>query len=134
MEREAYRQTYLRSAHWKRFRKIASERLPKVCPCGARSGLDLHHMTYERLGREHLDDVAWLCRGCHDALHVEDPNGGLFDPQRAAARPSHPSADQARRERAERVRIVNTARRKARKDPKRKRAIEKFSRRFDLRH
>jgi hypothetical protein len=74
---------YLRTPHWRRFRKTAAKKLERVCPCGARTALDLHHMTYERIGHERLTDVAWLCRDCHDALHKEDPAGGLFDPSRA---------------------------------------------------
>jgi hypothetical protein len=37
-------------------------------------------MTYERLGHERLEDVAWLCARCHKALHKLDPAGGLFNP------------------------------------------------------
>ena len=69
---------YLRTGHWRRFRKHAARHLEQRCPCGARSNLQLHHMTYERLGKERLEDVAWLCGNCHQKLHDTDPNGGMF--------------------------------------------------------
>lgn len=31
--------------------------------------LEVHHLTYERLGREHPDDLIVLCRACHAAQH-----------------------------------------------------------------
>lgn len=27
--------------------------------------LDVHHLTYDRFGREELDDLVLLCRDCH---------------------------------------------------------------------
>lgn len=59
----AYRST----AHWrrmiKRYRKKACEK------CGGSYRLCLHHITYERLGRERSDDLCTLCSRCHTALH-----------------------------------------------------------------
>lgn len=107
---------YLRSPHWRQFRKSAEKHLPKVCPCGARRGLHLHHMTYERLGRERLEDVAWLCGDCHHALHREDPKGGLFDESRRVpwTKPTEPTPEQIK-ERNRAVLRRNKAVRKARK-------------------
>ena len=42
--------------------------------CGSRGSranweLHVHHLTYERAGREELSDVEVLCLGCHNAQH-----------------------------------------------------------------
>lgn len=64
--REGYAQ-YLRSEHW----ADVKARQPKTpCRlCGSEENLHLHHQTYESLGNEAPDDLAWLCRPCHKSLH-----------------------------------------------------------------
>lgn len=61
---------YLASDHWRAFRMsyyLSGKRLRcRVCS-GKR--VQLHHHTYERLGRESLDDVTPLCREHHVAVH-----------------------------------------------------------------
>ena len=44
---------------------------PHCLVCGVEWALcdDLHHRTYERLGREAAADLIPLCRSCHGALH-----------------------------------------------------------------
>jgi hypothetical protein len=37
--------------------------------CGARTVLDVHHLTYENVGRERDEDLIVLCRRCHAAAH-----------------------------------------------------------------
>jgi 5-methylcytosine-specific restriction endonuclease McrA len=43
--------------------------------CAACSGAwtlrrgDLHHRSYDRVGRERVDDLVPLCRACHDHVH-----------------------------------------------------------------
>lgn len=39
--------------------------------------LDVHHRTYERLGKERLSDVAAVCRFCHDLIHAAERTSGL---------------------------------------------------------
>lgn len=50
----------------------------------SRYRLEVHHLTYERLGREHPDDLIVLCRACHAAQHgleyVEPPPDPAQDP------------------------------------------------------
>ena len=62
---------YIRSSAWERKkRKYRASRLPQTCRvCGAK-GVDLHHLTYKRLGRERLTDLAPLCRRHHDGAHA----------------------------------------------------------------
>ncbi len=65
---------YLESAAWlDRRRKFARSHDAKCYCCDAipRPGapLDLHHLTYERLGREKPGDIVPVCRSCHDLIH-----------------------------------------------------------------
>jgi 5-methylcytosine-specific restriction endonuclease McrA len=61
---------YLTAAHWQdvKARYRASD-LPQACFCGE-DVVDLHHLTYERIGAEELDDLAPLCRRCHQLVHA----------------------------------------------------------------
>jgi hypothetical protein len=63
---------YLLTDHWKdiRERKLASKSSYICYACGERSGLELHHKTYKRIGKEWLNDLVWLCRDCHEKTHV----------------------------------------------------------------
>jgi 5-methylcytosine-specific restriction endonuclease McrA len=66
---------YLQSDAWREVkRRYLRSARPKDCRiCGASrfdARLDLHHRTYERLGRERLSDLVLLCRRCHDAVHA----------------------------------------------------------------
>lgn len=45
--------------------------------CGATEGLQLHHMTYERIGAEELTDLIPLCETCHNIVHVLDVRGEM---------------------------------------------------------
>lgn len=84
--------TYLRSPHWRVMRDAywkSSE--PKDCICGERDGLQLHHLTYERLGEELLYDLTPLCKPCHAMIHTLEQRGelgldfaGLVNERRAA--------------------------------------------------
>ncbi len=62
---------YLKSEHWGNFKKRyrASKAHPQNCRVCDTSGPDLHHVTYERLGAERLDDVMPLCDWHHRKVH-----------------------------------------------------------------
>jgi len=61
---------YLRSNHWDHTRRRALLRAGHRCQqCEARGLLDVHHLTYERIGRESEADLIVLCRMCHEAEH-----------------------------------------------------------------
>ncbi len=71
---------YLASREWRAMRvRVVAEtgdwckrcgvKGPSLLP-GART-LDVHHLTYARLGREETDDLMLLCRGCHDAIETK---------------------------------------------------------------
>lgn len=66
-----YREEYLRSPHWRSTRLGALERAGHRCQvCNAAQRLDVHHRTYERLGRERPEDLTVLCRTCHETFHT----------------------------------------------------------------
>lgn len=63
-------QEYLRSYKWKKFRQLALEHAHHKCSkCGTTYKLEVHHLTYDRLGHEKLHDVAVLCMVCHERAH-----------------------------------------------------------------
>lgn len=62
---------YLGTIHWKVMKnKKDDETGGRRCLCcGTSRNVDLHHISYERLGNEALSDLAWLCRRCHEQTH-----------------------------------------------------------------
>ncbi len=66
---------YLRSPEWrrKRARRLKLDR--NACQkCGATSKeyrLEVHHLTYERLGDERMEDLQTLCVLCHPVATSE---------------------------------------------------------------
>lgn len=84
---------HLRSPAWAKLRKATLKRDRYRCiACEAREGLQVHHLTYERFGREALSDLTTLCEKCHKTLHdiaarragsIANPLGALFSQERA---------------------------------------------------
>jgi len=69
-----YRRKYMRSQRWQDIRTKALERSGRACEqCGKRQEdgfkLDVHHLTYIRLGGEQMEDVQVLCYLCHGQMH-----------------------------------------------------------------
>lgn len=64
--------TYIGSSKaWKEKRAAVLERDHYRCKiCGSCMDLHVHHVTYERLYHEELDDLITLCGKCHRRLHV----------------------------------------------------------------
>lgn len=69
--RRWYRETYLRTWHWRRMRTQALRIHGRRCAqCGSRTSLDVHHVRYGNLWREDpAVDLQILCRDCHDGEH-----------------------------------------------------------------
>lgn len=61
---------YLKSMHWQHM-KTAAWLLSKKCiKCGSRYALQVHHVTYDRLGCEDYEnDLIILCKQCHGKEH-----------------------------------------------------------------
>ncbi len=61
---------YIDSPEWSAKRGQYKSSRSWVCfACGEKEQLHLHHLTYERLGSERLDDLIPLCQPCHAAAH-----------------------------------------------------------------
>lgn len=70
--RKAHYAQYLASPGWRKRRNEALKLSGWQCSrCGVRKGLEVHHVTYERIGAELPEDLAVLCRGCHEGEHIE---------------------------------------------------------------
>lgn len=68
---------YLKTKHWlkvkiRKFKSFTKKHgvKKKFCEaCGKKSTVCLHHITYENIGHEHLKDLVYLCRKCHEETH-----------------------------------------------------------------
>ncbi len=65
---------YMHSPEWKAYRRKVLKRDRYTCQrCGLYSptgyGLQVHHLTYARVGHERLSDCIVLCMHCHDDQH-----------------------------------------------------------------
>lgn len=68
---ENFYKEYIASTQWKKKRKQVLERARYRCEkCKIPTDrLEVHHLTYDRLGREDLHDLLAVCQDCHK---VED--------------------------------------------------------------
>ena len=67
---DAERNAYMQTPQWQRIRQKVMKRCGGICEgCGDRPATQVHHLTYERLGREMLFDLVGLCRSCHESIH-----------------------------------------------------------------
>ncbi len=63
-------QGYLQSKHWKEFRLIALKHHgDKCCKCGGDYKISVHHLNYDNVGNESVDDVIVVCDNCHKEIH-----------------------------------------------------------------
>jgi hypothetical protein len=61
---------YIRSPEWRQKRLEIIRRARGICEqCGLWPVVNVHHLTYERLGNEPLEDLLGLCSGCHERAH-----------------------------------------------------------------
>lgn len=68
---------YLESDHWKDKKKsfynsrYASKKkgIPVCLNCNNPKDLNLHHISYDNLGKEKLKDLILLCKNCHKLTH-----------------------------------------------------------------
>jgi 5-methylcytosine-specific restriction endonuclease McrA len=62
---------YLRTDEWQYRRREMVKAAERKCQsCGRPSHLlNVHHLTYERLGNEDPDDLIVLCESCHENRH-----------------------------------------------------------------
>jgi len=61
---------YLASKRWQEKRQKILKRDDHICQgCGAKKRLEIHHISYRKLGHEPLKDLITLCRDCHQKQH-----------------------------------------------------------------
>lgn len=67
-------QDYLKSDYWKQRRLAALERAEYLCQlCGEHDSLEVHHLSYERLGNEDPNDLFVICKSHHWMEHNPPP-------------------------------------------------------------
>lgn len=65
-----YYKEYLQSDAWKAKRKAVLIRDGLRCVlCGHEKNLHVHHVTYDRIYDEDLEDLITVCHVCHSGLH-----------------------------------------------------------------
>jgi hypothetical protein len=64
--------SYINSKEWKTNKRTeVLRRSGGVCErCHKWPVVNVHHLTYERLGNELLEDLLGVCTKCHKELHV----------------------------------------------------------------
>lgn len=65
--------TYINSPEWqvKRLERLKLDHCQ--CQfCGSAVNVEVHHLTYRRLGHEDINDLITLCDNCHRSVHWED--------------------------------------------------------------
>lgn len=63
-------EVYMRSEEWALKRaQVFSSRKARCQACLGRDNLQVHHITYARLGDERMDDLTILCAEHHEAVH-----------------------------------------------------------------
>lgn len=73
---------YLRSKHWRLFKKkfkTSKYYRGKCFICSRDKMLHLHHITYVRIGKERLTDVIELCKCCHRNVHKALDKGKTWE-------------------------------------------------------
>lgn len=61
---------YIKSDKWKKKREHRLKQLGNKCKrCSSTYKLNVHHLTYKRLGREKSKDLTVLCNTCHNFYH-----------------------------------------------------------------
>lgn len=71
---------YLRTAHWQQTRGSALRRSDYHCQlCRSQERLEVHHNTYDNLGREYPEDLIVLCHDCHAKFHDKNQDSQLIE-------------------------------------------------------
>lgn len=70
---------YMASPEWAEVkRRYRASLRPQDCGlCGTDQNIQIHHMTYDRIGEEELADLAALCGDCHSMLHALERRGDI---------------------------------------------------------
>ena len=70
--------SYLHSKEWRAKRRQVIKRCNDTCErCGKFRVAEVHHLTYERVYEELLEDLQGLCKPCHAFEHDESKADGV---------------------------------------------------------
>ena len=78
---QTYRREYLDSPAWQMKRDAVIQRDGYQCVCGAQA-TEMHHKTYDNIGKEPLSDLVFLCQECHERAHrprVQNDDNELYE-------------------------------------------------------
>jgi hypothetical protein len=59
---------YLKSSEWKR-RRLEKLTWEEQCECCWKKAEEVHHISYERIGKERGNDIKSVCKSCHEKCH-----------------------------------------------------------------
>jgi hypothetical protein len=63
-------EAHMNSPEWQELRRRVFLRCKNVCEgCGINRAVQVHHLTYARLGNEMLFDLVAVCLACHESIH-----------------------------------------------------------------
>lgn len=78
-------QDYLITVHWQKTREQKLKDAGYKCEqCPRDENLEVHHLTYERLGEERMGDLQALCPICHRKTHGIEPTSQDWSRARTA--------------------------------------------------
>jgi len=61
---------YLKSQAWFEKKEAVHKRAEYTCEiCKTATSFQVHHLTYERVGNENMEDLIAVCASCHEELH-----------------------------------------------------------------
>jgi len=61
--------SYIRSGKWHEIRRAVLKRDKGVCQDCGKPAKQVHHLTYDRIFRENMEDLISLCGECHAKRH-----------------------------------------------------------------
>lgn len=102
---------YLESDEWKEKRKLVAKDRNNTCELCGKSvlfGFHIHHLTYERIFNEDLDDLMFLCAECHSKVHGKP----LFEKQKTKKVANNEKPKTARKTTYERIKSAKSLRAK----------------------
>lgn len=84
-ERRKWYREYIKSDHWKMKRELAILFYGECCSsCNSVKKIQVHHLSYARLGNEPMDDLMVLCETCHQKAHIINPRNMTITNKREA--------------------------------------------------
>lgn len=95
---------YLSTEHWNRFRTSVIKNRKKCECCGSEKEImNVHHISYNSLGKEKPKDVALLCEDCHKYIHKIKSGLAICSDERILRMVKKPKAIKNKAKKSERI-------------------------------